>query len=71
MKPQPWDADIKELEIFFKTHKLPKGSIKLTEQVIITDVLQFLKSHFAIVREHNGNERYRPYLMRLQQLKNL
>jgi hypothetical protein len=71
MKPRPWDEDIRELEMFFKSHKLPKGPIKLTEQVIIMDVMQFLKSHFAIVREHNGNERYRPYLSRLQQFKNL
>lgn len=68
---KPWDNEIKELETFFRSRKIPTKPIKLTEQILITDVLQFLKSHFAIVREHNGNERYRPYLDRLHQLRNL
>ena len=70
-KPKPWDDEIESLAKFFRTHKLPTKPIHLTEYIVITNVLQFLKSHFAIVREHNGNERYRPYLDRLHQLRNL
>jgi hypothetical protein len=68
-KQENWDDQIQELSKFFKTHKLPTKPVKLNDYETITNVFEFLKSHFAIVRANNGNPRYLPYLKRLIELK--
>lgn len=64
-----WDQDISELEQFFKI--IPSDPIQLNKAELITDPKLFIESHMNIVIGQNGNERFRPYLDRLIQLKML
>lgn len=61
-----WNEEIKVLEEFFTGREMPRGNIPLSQSETIIDPRLFLKIHFQIVKENNGNERYRPYLTRLQ-----
>ena len=63
--------NIKELEKFFETIKLPTDPIRLDQCSQVTDIKLFIKSHMDIVKAQDGNERYRPYLERLQELKRI
>ncbi|GAB6395241.1 MAG: hypothetical protein MdMp024_1553 [Bacteroidales bacterium] len=66
-----WDAEIRELEMFFDSRKdhLP-DSVKTGHSVIV-NVPLFIESHLARVNSHNGNPTFQPYLDRLIALKNL
>jgi hypothetical protein len=66
-----WDAEIRELEMFFDSRKdnLP-ASVKVRDGVIL-NVPLFIESHLARVKAHNGNPTFQPYLDRLTGLKNL
>lgn len=68
MKKPTWDNEIRELEDFFRGRQLPE-KIKLNGWEMIVNVRPFLSTHFLIVRHHNGEEAYLPYLIRLQNLK--
>lgn len=70
-KSSNWDQNITELEKFFNEVKFPTEPIKLNDWSLITDVSLFVESNLAVVRSHNGNTRYKPYLERLIQLKSL
>lgn len=70
MKKSTWDSEICELEEFFKGRQLPE-KIKLKSCETIVNTWLFLNTHFAMVRYHNGEEAYRPYLTRLQQFKQI
>ena len=71
LKPGPWDQDIKEFEQFFKVVKLPTEPIRIDKCSQITNFELFIKSHLGIVKGQNGNNRYRPYLNRLIELKRI
>ncbi|GAB6394671.1 MAG: hypothetical protein MdMp024_0983 [Bacteroidales bacterium] len=66
-----WDAEIRELEMFFDSRKdhLP-ASVKMKDGVIV-NVPLFIESHLSRVKAHNGNPTFKPYLDRLTGLKNL
>jgi hypothetical protein len=66
-----WDAEIRELEMFFDSRKdnLPE-SVKTGHSEIV-NVPLFIESHLARVKAHNGNPTFQPYLDRLTGLKNL
>ncbi len=64
-----WDEEIKELEAFFNKTFLPEKYFFLNQATKITNVTQFLQSHFSAVKTQNGNLTYLPYLKRLQVLK--
>ena len=70
-KTKPGSWDIKELETFFESVKLPGEPIELDKCSQIADIHLFIKSHLDIVRYQNGNARYQPYLDRLNELKNI
>lgn len=60
---------INEIERFFEITILPTGPIKLDECSNITDVSLFIKSHLDILKFQRDNLRYKPYLDRLIELK--
>jgi hypothetical protein len=64
-----WEAEIRELEMFFESRKdnLPE-SVKTGHSVIV-NVPLFIESHLARVKAHNGNPTFQPYLDRLTELK--
>jgi len=70
IKCGPWDPQIEELDIFFKTTKLPE-SIRLDKCSVIVDIPIFVKSHLSILRAQSGNTRYLPYMDRLNLLRSL
>ena len=66
-EPEAWPVN--ELEMFFKENKLPDSNIKLDSASTIIDIHKFLSSHLEILKVQNGNPLYRPYINRLNQLK--
>jgi hypothetical protein len=69
IKSGPWSNEIDELEKCFQV--LPAGLVRLNQYELITDPSLFVKSHLDIVKGQNGNDRYKPYLDRLKELKRI
>ncbi len=65
---EPWDLD--ELKKFFKSVELP-AMIKLNGWTTITNVRNFLNSHFEYCKANNGSEVFKPYYNRLLELKQI
>jgi hypothetical protein len=65
-----WTNEINELFDFFEAIDIPKGPIRLNRCTIIERPTQFIESHFQTIVTNAGNKRFRPYLERLQLLKN-
>ena len=65
-----WTPEITALEQFFKSSPLP-DSIRLNQAMNIINPALFVQSHLDIVKGQNGNQRFLPYLERLQQLRTL
>ena len=61
---------IKELETYFNSIDLPK-EIRLTKQEYITDVSKFIRSHITIYKANEGKRKFKPYLDRLESLKQI
>lgn len=70
LKPENWDQEIAELELFFKTAIIPTKPLKMNPWETITDISQFIDCHFAVVNANNGNKTFLPDLNRLKELKN-
>tara|TARA_R110000772_G_scaffold233800_2_gene345363 strand:- start:4953 stop:5195 length:243 start_codon:yes stop_codon:yes gene_type:complete len=70
-KLEDWSEEIAELEAFFCTVNFPKEPIKLSEGTTILDCKRFIDNHLGIVRVNAGKIRFKPYLQRLQTLKNV
>lgn len=73
MKPSKlhtWDEEIRELDEFFSGKRLPE-KVRINNWSLIVDSKLFLESHFAMVRYHNGEEAYLPYLNRIIELKTI
>lgn len=68
-KPGIWSNDIADMEQFFKVVRLPVEPIRIDKCSQITNIELFIKSHMNIVKGQNGNNRYLPYLDRLNELK--
>ena len=64
-----WEQDITELENYFTGITLPTQPVKLNQCSIVTNVSLFLESHFATLKNYNGNKTFLPYLNRLQEMK--
>lgn len=60
--------DIEKIEEFFKGRELP-GQVWIDKCTKVTDISKFLKKHIKIIRENNGNLRYKGYYVRLVKLK--
>lgn len=69
--PDNWDIEIADLEDFFSEIALPIEVVKLNNWTTITDVANSIVSHFDVVKAHNGNLTFLPYLNRLIELKQL
>ncbi len=69
LKPENWDQEIRELELFFESTTLPEGPIKLNSYSIIQDTNKFIASHLEFVRANSGKKAYFPYLQRLLKFK--
>jgi hypothetical protein len=70
-KIEDWSAEITEIEAFFTSTTLPKIPIKLNEATTILDCKRFIENHLGIVKANEGKTRFKPYLQRLQTLKNV
>ena len=66
-----WDSEIKELEDFFKSIKLPKVPIKLNKSETIENCKEFITNHLATVKANNGKRTFEPYLNRLSEIKTI
>ena len=64
-----WNNDISELEQYFSNTGIPPRSVKIDQCTTIENIELFVKSHLEIVKHNNGKEVFKPYLMRLKQLK--
>jgi hypothetical protein len=71
VKPGPWSDNIAELESFFKSISLPNKPIMLDQASKIIDLPKLIESHLSVVRAQNGNERYLPYLERLNEVRDM
>jgi hypothetical protein len=60
-----WTGKIAELETFFASTVLP-STLALEPRAKVTNMKLFVESHISICRGQNGNQRYLPYLERLQ-----
>lgn len=65
-----WDSEIAELEKHFEKIKIPKKPIKMGCSTIINCSL-FIESHFANIKNNNGNDTFHPFLNRLIELKKI
>lgn len=66
-----WDQNIEDLESFFQAVKLPTEPIRFDTCTKITDIRKFIDCELSICKGQNGNPRFRPYLERLQELKQI
>ena len=68
-QPQNWSKEIEELETYFSNIEIFNKSVKLSQNITITDISSFIVSHFTTLKANNGNRTFLPYLNRLQELK--
>ncbi|GAC1301425.1 MAG: hypothetical protein NVSMB24_04230 [Mucilaginibacter sp.] len=61
--------DITELEADYKALQVPEQPIKINQYDKITNVKNFIDSHFEIIKHNNGNPVFIPYYQRLIELK--
>ena len=66
-----WDKEIKALESYFSEVTIPDYSFKLNSFSTITNCKNFIDKHLSVVKSNNGNNTYFPYLLRLNELKNV
>ena len=68
-KPPPnWINEISDIENYFANMELPTQPVQLNGSSTITDCSRFVVSHLAAVKRNNGNETFRPYIDRLNEL---
>ncbi|MGX1025268.1 DUF6965 family protein [Psychroflexus sp. MBR-150] len=70
-KKDDWSKSITQLENYFDSVELPTNPIKFNQCSRIIDVSKFIESHLNTVKANNGNKTYKPYLNRLQELKEI
>lgn len=58
-----------ELESFFIESRIPDIQVRFNQCSTISNVSLFVKSHLAVIRANNGSRFSKPYLERLQHLK--
>lgn len=64
-----WTKQITDLRKFYNSIDIPTQTIQLKSGETITDCFKFIKSHITIVKANNGIDRFKPYLDRLEELK--
>jgi hypothetical protein len=71
LKPESWEQDISELEIYFADKALPTQPIRDKNGFTIIDCANYIESHFAIVKANSNKRTFLPYLNRLQELRQI
>ena len=66
---QDWSREVAELERWFSEIALPATPVRLNQCSTVTNASLFIESHFATVKDQNGNEAYLPYLNILREFK--
>jgi hypothetical protein len=70
-KPESWEQDIYELEIYFADKALPTQPIRDKNGFTIIDCANYIESHFATVKANSNKKTFLPYLNRLQELRQI
>lgn len=68
---EDWSKNISQLENYFDSIELPTETIKFNQCSKIFNVSKFVDSHLTIVKANNGKRTFKPYLKRLQELKQI
>ena len=66
---QDWSNEIKELENYFASIKLPTHPVKIDRCSTIIDSPLFVKSHIATLKKYNGNKLFSHYFEHLYKFK--
>jgi hypothetical protein len=66
-----WQPAINELKEYFAGISLPSHPVKLNDHTTITNISQFIEGHISTIQANDGRERFRPYLNRLQEIKQI
>jgi hypothetical protein len=66
---EDWGEQIQALKSFFNSHPIPAGPIQLSQAEIIRYPARFIAGHLSTIQARNGNETFKPYLSRLQNLQ--
>jgi len=66
-----WNKQITDLRSFYNSIEIPSEPIQLKQGETITDCFKFIKSHITIAIANDGNDRFKPYLDRLEELKTI
>ncbi len=64
------EPTIQELEDFFNNIELPKENIVMSPSWTIDDAELFVSSSIAAIKHYKGKQAFRPYYIRLIELKN-
>jgi hypothetical protein len=62
-----WSNEITELEKYFNSISLSNSPVKINEYTNILNPHTFVESHLNTLKTNNGNEKYYPFLIRLNQ----
>jgi hypothetical protein len=68
---EDWSTEISNLEAFWKVRQIPDGPVRLDGVTMIADPAALISGHLAILRANSGLPTFRPYLNRLNQLKQI
>ena len=70
-QPENWEKEIQELETYFINTHHYLATIDLNQSTTITNVSKFVTTHLSTLKNYNGCYTFKPYLNRLQQLKQI
>ena len=66
-----WQPAITELKEYFAGISLPSHPVKLNDHTKVVDITKFIEGHISTIQANDGRERFRPYLNRLQEIKQI
>jgi hypothetical protein len=66
-----WQPAINELKEYFAGISLPSHPVKLNDHTKVVDITKFIEGHISTIQANDGRERFRPYLNRLQEIKQI
>lgn len=66
-----WSEELKEIELAFSNLTVPNAPVPLDACTTITIPSFFIETHLRIVKAHNGNKVFQPYMNRLQKLRQI
>ena len=63
------NSEVSELELYFKSAKLPEGEMMLNDSATIKNIPLFISSHLSIIKANMEAAWVRPDIDRLHKLK--